>query len=114
MSLKETIAGPARAQQQKQNLLGSTTANARTEPNRRTMPPRRLLNTVIDENQREPLLLSMEDLWTLGIRVSRGQIYKMMKRHGFPEPIRLSTHRIAWIASEVEAYIEARKADRSA
>lgn len=38
---------------------------------------------------------------------SRSQIYKEIKLGEFPRQIRLSPRRVAWVASEIEAHVEA-------
>ena len=63
---------------------------------------------------RHRLLLSPDDLRDLGIRFSRAQLWKKVKRGEFPPPIKLSTNRSAWVADEVQAWICARMSERAA
>jgi predicted DNA-binding transcriptional regulator AlpA len=65
------------------------------------------------QTRRTRLLLSSDDLRELGIRYSRAQLWKMCQTNAFPAPIKISQQRSAWIASEIEAWLEARKAERA-
>ena len=40
--------------------------------------------------------------------LSRGALYEAIKRGDFPRPRRISTQRVAWLDTEVEAWIKAR------
>jgi prophage regulatory protein len=46
------------------------------------------------------------------IGVSRSKLYSMSKAGEFPEPARLGGRTVAWVESEIEAWIDARSADR--
>lgn len=45
-----------------------------------------------------------------GVPFSRMHIYRLVKGGTFPAPIKLSANRIAWKASAVQAWIDAREA----
>ena len=60
-------------------------------------------------------LLSMEQLRTdKGISYSRAHLHRLIKAKTFPAPIKLGENRNAWVEAEVEAWIEARIAQREA
>lgn len=44
--------------------------------------------------------------------LSKTVIWRLMNRGEFPLPVRLSPNRVAWVRSEVEGWVEARKRDR--
>ena len=48
------------------------------------------------------------------VRCSRAQVYILMKRDGFPSPVKIGQRTSAWLASEVDAWIERQAADRVA
>jgi predicted DNA-binding transcriptional regulator AlpA len=52
------------------------------------------------------LLLRYEDLASLGIHLSRAQIYRMMDKGTFPKTVKVSECRVAWKKEEVLAWIE--------
>ena len=60
-----------------------------------------------------PILLSREDLCSRGIKYSRAQLYRKVKDKTFPPPVRLGENRIAWLASEIDAWIESIAAARN-
>ena len=60
------------------------------------------------------VLLSAEDLREFGVSYSRVQLWKMVRDGLFPPPIKISTNRNAWVASEVTAWLEARMNERAA
>jgi prophage regulatory protein len=43
---------------------------------------------------------------------SRPKIYAEMKEGNFPRPVRTGSQSVAWVASEIEAWVEARIAER--
>lgn len=58
-------------------------------------------------------LVSKKELKTvLGIPYSLQHIARLEKAGQFPKRIRLGQNRVAWMQSEVEAWIEERLADR--
>jgi prophage regulatory protein len=58
-------------------------------------------------------LLSIGELKSIkGIPYSRSQIYRKIQAGTFVEPVRLGENRIAFVAAEVDAWIEARTAER--
>jgi prophage regulatory protein len=61
-----------------------------------------------------PILLSREDLKARGISYSRAQIYRKVKDGSFPKPVKLGENKVAWLATEIDAWIEAISAARHA
>ena len=55
-------------------------------------------------------LLDYSDLQALGVKYSKCQIWRLEGK--FPRPVKLSTARKAWRADEIDAWIEARVAER--
>lgn len=45
--------------------------------------------------------------------LKRANLYLLMQRGGFPEPVKISSRSNGWVESEVEAWIEARIAERN-
>lgn len=73
-----------------------------TSVNIRAEPP--------DLSQRE--LFTLADLRTLGIEFHRVHLSRLAQQGKFPQPVRLSENRIAWVASEVRAWVAERAASR--
>jgi prophage regulatory protein len=46
--------------------------------------------------------------------LSRSSLYRATARKEFPESIQISTNAVAWVASEVDAWVAARIAERNA
>jgi len=61
-----------------------------------------------------PKLLAFSDLKAQGIPFTRQHIARLIKQGRFPAPIKLGVGTNRWIASEVDAWIEHRMADRDA
>jgi len=59
-------------------------------------------------------LLSLGQLGEKGVSYSRAHIDRLVKAGKFPRPIKLGDNRNAWIEAEIDAWIEARIADRDA
>ena len=59
-------------------------------------------------------LLSLADLKPKGIRYSRVHIYRLIKHGEFPRPVRLGKNRVAFVESEIEAWLNAKVAERDA
>ena len=59
-----------------------------------------------------PVLLSREDLKARGISYSRAQLWRKVKDKTFPAPVRLGENKIAWLSTEIDAWIEAIAAAR--
>lgn len=59
-----------------------------------------------------PILLSRDDLKRKGIRYSAAQLYRKIKDSSFPAPVRLGENRVAWPEDEIDAWINARIAER--
>lgn len=58
------------------------------------------------------ILIPYDDLKDKGIRFSRMHI-RRLERHGvFPRHVKVSASRIAWVESEIDAWISERIADR--
>jgi predicted DNA-binding transcriptional regulator AlpA len=72
------------------------------------------MNIQKSSEQQDRLLLSCDDLRDMGIRFSRGQLYKLIAAGAFPAPVSVSTRGRAWVASEISAWVEAKKAGRTA
>jgi prophage regulatory protein len=60
-----------------------------------------------------PVLLSHDDLKARGITYSRASIYRKIKDKTFPAPVKLGENKIAWLASEIDAWIDAIAAARN-
>jgi prophage regulatory protein len=60
-----------------------------------------------------PILLSREDLKARGIRYSRAQLWRKVKDGSFPRPVRLGENRVAWLSTEIDAWIDAIAAART-
>lgn len=58
--------------------------------------------------------LSFPDLRDRGIRFTRQHLYRLIKANKFPRPIRLGENRLAWVESEIDAYLETKIAERDA
>ena len=48
------------------------------------------------------------------VSLSRTEIWRRVQRGTFPKPIRLGPQRIAFVASEIDAWVNARVAERDA
>jgi prophage regulatory protein len=60
-------------------------------------------------------VLSINELKPLkGIRYSKPHLYRLIKVGKFPKPIELGENCIAFVESEVDAWLEAKLADRDA
>jgi len=58
-------------------------------------------------------LLSLKQLGTdKGIAYTRAYVLRLMERGQFPRSIHLGPNRVAWLESEIDAWIEARAAAR--
>ena len=65
------------------------------------------------EEQAQPSTIYM--LWPEVMRestLSKTVIQRLMKRGKFPLPVQLSPNRVAWIRSEMEEWVEAKKRER--
>ncbi|MCT8973254.1 helix-turn-helix transcriptional regulator [Microbaculum marinisediminis] len=60
------------------------------------------------------ILLSWDDLRGKGITYSRSQLYRKIKDGTFPKPVPLGENRTAFVASEIDRWIEGRIAARDA
>jgi len=60
----------------------------------------------------DKLLLSAQELRDIGVPFSKTQLYAQIAAGAFPAPIRVSSQRVAWIASEVLRWLEQRMAER--
>ena len=59
------------------------------------------------------LLLGYEDLSAKGIPYSRASIYRKIKGKTFPAPVKLGENKIAWLSTEIDAWIDAIAAARN-
>ena len=59
----------------------------------------------------EPLIYRQRDLLAV-LSCSRQQLENMMREEGFPAPIPLSVRAKGWLVSEVNEWLESRKARR--
>jgi prophage regulatory protein len=57
-------------------------------------------------------LFSIKELPSLGITYSRFHLSRLTREGKFPQPIRLSANRIAWLESELQNWIRERAAGR--
>lgn len=46
------------------------------------------------------------------VGLSRATVYRLIESDGFPKPVKLSPKRVAWLRSEVEAWLETRIGER--
>lgn len=53
------------------------------------------------------ILLAREDLPRLGINISNSTMLRLEAQGRFPQRVRLGAHSVAWLASEIRAYIDA-------
>lgn len=58
-----------------------------------------------------PALLSVDEV-AAKVRYSISQIYRKVRDETFPAPIRLGANRVAWPEPEIDAWINARLAER--
>jgi prophage regulatory protein len=59
-------------------------------------------------------MLTIDDLRAKGIKWSRQHIHRKVRRGEFPRPVKLGSSTNAWPESEVDAFLEARVAERDA
>jgi prophage regulatory protein len=59
-------------------------------------------------------LLDRKALQERGIRYSPEHLWRLWTTGKFPRPMKLSRSRNAWLESEIDAWLEARVADRDA
>jgi prophage regulatory protein len=57
-------------------------------------------------------LIPMIELDEKGITYSRAHLYRLIRAKKFPVPVRLGDNRIAFVESEVDAWLEAKVAER--
>lgn len=65
-----------------------------------------------DATKEQPAVLTRQDLKRLGIKVSNSSLLRWEAHGRFPRRIRLAGCSVAWVADEVNAWLEARKAER--
>lgn len=51
-------------------------------------------------------LVSWSDLKVRGIQFSRATIYRKIENGSFPRPLKIGANRIAWLASEIDEWIQ--------
>jgi prophage regulatory protein len=57
-------------------------------------------------------LLDYEDLRVRGIKYTRPHLWRLWTKGQFPKPVKLSSSRNAWLASDIDAWLEAKVAER--
>jgi prophage regulatory protein len=58
------------------------------------------------------MLLTFDDLQARGIPLSAKQLARLERVGQFPQRVRVSEHRIAWLQSEIDRWIAERAAER--
>jgi prophage regulatory protein len=53
-------------------------------------------------------LLTLEMLRERGIDYDRSHLWRLSKRGDFPKPVNVGPGRIAWVASEIDAWLRAK------
>lgn len=53
-------------------------------------------------------LLSLSDLRARGITFSRQWLHKLVSENKFPKPVKVGNRTLAWVESEVDAWMAAR------
>jgi|EndMetStandDraft_8_1072994.scaffolds.fasta_scaffold82784_1 prophage regulatory protein len=53
-------------------------------------------------------LLSLSDLRARGITFSRQWLHKLVRENKFPKPVKVGNRTLAWVESEVDAWMAAR------
>ena len=71
------------------------------------------IQTIGREQAAQQKLLNRSDLKRLGIRVSNASLLRWEQRGRFPRRVRMAGTTVAWLKSEVDAWIEARAEERS-
>ncbi len=59
-------------------------------------------------------LLTYQDLVAKGIKYRRQHLARLMAADKFPQKINVGEHRIAWLESEIDGWLEAKIAARNA
>lgn len=57
-------------------------------------------------------ILHYDDLRCIGVSLSKSQLARLEKADRFPRRVRLSGHRYGYVATEIDAWIKARIAER--
>ena len=57
-------------------------------------------------------LLRRQDLKDLGIPYSRMSLYRLVAAGKFPKPLQIGPNRRAWLASDIDAWLAERAAER--
>lgn len=76
------------------------------------------MSTITQQTTRPPAarqgrrLLDYSDLWDRGIRFSKVHLWRLSKAGKFPAPIKLGALRMAWDEREIDAWLDARAAER--
>lgn len=61
--------------------------------------------------QGQPELLTRQEVAQL-TRLSKSSVERYIRQNRFPKPIDLGPNRVAWVRSEIDAWISARIAER--
>lgn len=62
--------------------------------------------------QAQQTLLTWPQLRAI-VNLSRTTVWREIKEKRFPAPVKTSPNRVAWVSTEVEQWLEARRAERS-
>jgi prophage regulatory protein len=73
----------------------------------------RLKENPMDKKSEHPLVLTRNDLKRMGIKVSNASLLRWEALGRFPRRIRMAGCSVAWIAAEIDAWINERRAERA-
>jgi predicted DNA-binding transcriptional regulator AlpA len=59
-------------------------------------------------------IVSWDDLPKWGIRLSKSQIYRLIRKGRFPQPFKITPNRDAWTAEQLNTYVAERIAETEA
>ena len=59
-------------------------------------------------------LIGYEDLKQKGIPYTKQHLWRLERQSAFPKRVPLSATRVAWVESEIDAYVQAKISARSA
>ena len=60
------------------------------------------------------VLLDREGLRERGIKFTRQHLHRLVRNEKFPKPVRVGENTLAWVATEIDQYLEDRIAIRDA
>jgi prophage regulatory protein len=67
----------------------------------------------MDKRTEQPLVLTRSDLKRMGIKVSNTSLLRWEALGRFPRRIRMAGCSVAWLATEIDQWIDERRAERS-